>query len=207
MKHAAHALGLRLTHPLAGSITATFVHSAATSQVAARKRTTTQPDQDAAPMLIAATTPIKRIARAVCAATALFALLSCSIAPHATTHAVRAGKLRITEIRAAQLQDSPDAAPERESLARACKAWHLSEADAARFFALAQEYPDGMGDDYYWLPCSIKGRLIADGRAWEFEINAAATATWRDGDTFRRWGCSARACAPLALLMPDGNGP
>ena len=43
--------------------------------------------------------------------------------------------------------------------------------------------PDGLGDGYYWLPCSIKGRLVADGRPWDFEINAAATAVWRDGDT------------------------
>lgn len=158
-------------------------------------------------MSIAAPTPIKRIARASCIAAAVFALLACSTAPHATTDARPPGTLRITDIQAPQLQDSNDSAPERESLARACKAWRLSEADAARFFALAQEYPDGMGDTYYWLPCSIKGRLVADGRAWEFEINAAATATWRDGDSYRRWGCSARACAALALLMPDGNGP
>lgn len=158
-------------------------------------------------MPIAATNPIKRIARAACGVAAVFALLACGTTPHATTDATRPGTLRITEIQAARMQDSNDPAPERESLARACKAWRLSEADAARFFALAQEYPDGLGDAYYWLPCSIKGRLIADGRAWEFEINAAATATWRDGETYRRWGCSARACAPLALLMPDGNGP
>lgn len=158
-------------------------------------------------MVIAATTSIKNIARASCAVAALLALLACSTAPHATSDATRPEKLRITQIQPSQLQDSNDSAPERESLARACKAWRLSEADVIKFFALAQEYPDGLGDAYYWLPCSIKGRLIADGRAWEFEINAAATATWRDGDTYRRWGCSARACAPLALLMPDGNGP
>jgi len=158
-------------------------------------------------MPITAITPIKRIARVSCGVAALFALLACSTAPHATTDAMRPGTLRITEIQPARMQDSNDSASERESLARACKAWRLSKADAARFFALAQEYPDGLGDAYYWLPCSIKGRLIADGRAWDFEINAAATATWHDGETYRRWGCSAAACAPMALLMPDGNGP
>ncbi|KRA79827.1 hypothetical protein ASD78_18860 [Lysobacter sp. Root667] len=86
-----------------------------------------------------------------------------------------------------------------------CKAWNLSKQQVANFFAASREYPDGTHDAFYWLPCSIKGRLTAQGREWEFEINAAATATWKSGDTIRQWGCDAKACESLVLMMPDGN--
>ncbi|MGO1068645.1 hypothetical protein [Lysobacter sp. CA199] len=118
---------------------------------------------------------------------------------------VRDGAPHIVRIDAAQMDAGADA--RQASLAQACQAWSLKPDQAARYFRHAQEYPDGTGDRFYWLPCSIKGRLLAAGREWEFEINAAATATWRSGDTLRRWGCSDRACRPLVLLMPDGNRP
>lgn len=156
---------------------------------------------------------VRRMLRSTCGAATATALLACSgpirTDPMPSTPAAitSIGAIRVTNIQPAQSQDAQSPAPEQASLVRACKAWRLSAADATRFFTLAREYPDGLGDGYYWLPCSIKGRLLADGRAWDFEINAAATATWRDGETTRRWGCSDRACAPMALLMPDGNDP
>jgi hypothetical protein len=88
-----------------------------------------------------------------------------------------------------------------------CKAWNLSKQQVASFFAASREYPDGTHDAFYWLPCSIKGRLSAQGKEWDFEINAAATATWRSGETIRQWGCDAKACESLVLMMPDGNNP
>lgn len=101
-----------------------------------------------------------------------------------------------------------DPAGKDEAMRAACAKWTLDAKQATKFFRASREYPEGTHDAFYWLPCSIKGRLRAQGREWDFEINAAATATWIDGDTARRWGCTDKACEPLVLLMPDGNeGP
>lgn len=101
-----------------------------------------------------------------------------------------------------------DAAAGKEpALKPNCEAWTLSPQQVAGFFAASREYPDGTNDAYYWLPCSIKGRLRAQGQEWDFEINAASTATWTHGDTVRKWGCDAKACEPWVLMMPDGNNP
>lgn len=91
------------------------------------------------------------------------------------------------------------------ALRKDCEAWRLNPRQVAALFAASREYPDGTHDAFYWLPCSISGRLRAQGREWDFEINAAATATWSDGASVRRWGCTDKACEPLVLLMPDGN--
>lgn len=114
------------------------------------------------------------------------------------------GALAVTRIDAARFDDPQGREP---ALREACAAWRLDARQVAAFFAASREYPDGLGDGFYWLPCTIKGRLRAQEREWDFEINAAATATWTDGDTVRRWGCTDKACTPLVLLMPDGNGP
>lgn len=156
------------------------------------------------PIATHAAQPAQTRLRLLCGAAAVTVLLGCA---GTIRNPPPTGDLRILDIQPAQSQDAASPAQEQASLVQACRAWRLSAADAARFFALAREYPDGLGDGYYWLLCSIKGRLVADGRPWDFEINAAATAVWRDGDTVRRWGCSAPACAPLALLMPDDHNP
>jgi hypothetical protein len=90
-------------------------------------------------------------------------------------------------------------------MAASCRAWVLDRHQVARFFAASREYPDGFGDAFYSLPCTISGELRAEGRIWTYEINAAATATWTSGKTLRRFGCAETACEPLVLLMPDGN--
>jgi len=124
----------------------------------------------------------------------------------ACAHAPPGGEAAIAVLRvdAARFDDPQGREP---ALRDACAAWRLSERQVAAFFAAGREYPDGTHDAFYWLPCSIKGRLRAQGREWDFEINAAATATWSDGATVRRWGCTAKACEPLVLLMPDEHGP
>lgn len=90
-------------------------------------------------------------------------------------------------------------------MAASCRAWVLDRDQVARFFAASQEYPDGFGDAFYSLPCTISGELRAQGRLWTYEINAAATATWTSGETVRRFGCAKATCEPLVLLMPDDN--
>ena len=91
--------------------------------------------------------------------------------------------------------------------AGACRAWTLDRRQAEAFFGLSEQLPEGRLHDFDWLPCTIGGRLQAEGRAWAFEINAAGTSTWRSGDEVRLLGCSRAACAPYVLLMPDIASP
>lgn len=84
-----------------------------------------------------------------------------------------------------------------------CKAWTLDKAQAESFFRLSKPLREGERHDYDWLPCSIKGRLRANGRDWDFEINAAGTSTWIDGEQALSFGCSQAQCEPLVILMPD----
>lgn len=87
-----------------------------------------------------------------------------------------------------------------------CSAWSLDKAQAASFFGLSRELREGELHDFDWLPCAIKGRLRAQGRVWDFEINAAGTSTWRNGDQARMLGCAQAACEAFVLLMPDVGG-
>lgn len=85
----------------------------------------------------------------------------------------------------------------------ACKAWSLDKQQAASAWRLSRELREGELHDYYWLPCSIKGHARIQGATWEFEINAAGTSTWRNGNATHLMGCSQLACKPLIILMPD----
>lgn len=94
---------------------------------------------------------------------------------------------------------------EEPGLAEACRDWRLTPAQVERFFALSRRYHAGEGlqRDFYFLPCRITGQLEAEGRRWDYIINAAATARWQHADEVREFGCADSACAPLVLLMPD----
>lgn len=138
----------------------------------------------------------------MCLAIALPLLLSCSHPGPAADGGAAA--INVTRVDRAVFDAAAGKDP---ALKPNCEAWTLSDKQVASYFAAAREYPDGTHDAYYWLPCSIKGSLRAGGQDWEFEINGAATATWTRGDTVRKWGCDAKACEPLVLMMPDGNGP
>lgn len=130
-------------------------------------------------------------------------LLSCS-RPDPRADPPAGGAITVTSVQPAVYR--PEAGrPEEPALAASCKAWTLTKQQVAEFFAASSEYPDGTRDAFYWLPCSINGQLLAEGRQWEYQINAAATATWASGDRVRTWGCTAKACETLVLMMPDGN--
>lgn len=90
-----------------------------------------------------------------------------------------------------------------DSEASACQAWTLGAAQAEAFFELSTPLPEGALNDFSWLPCTISGRLAAEGVEWTFQINAAGTSTWRAGGEARLLGCADRACAPFVILMPD----
>lgn len=134
------------------------------------------------------------------AASALLAA-GCAHAPPASP---QAGAIEVLQVEAAVFHDP---AGRDAALQPACRDWRLSKRQVAAFFAAGHALREGEYHDFYWLPCTIGGRLRADGREWTFSINAAATAVWRDGDAVREWGCDAPACEPLVLLMPDGHEP
>jgi len=143
------------------------------------------------------TAPIRRCAGAALAlALATFAA-ACATAPPAAPAGTAVEVLRI------ESAAFDDPAGRDAALRPACMAWRLDQRQAAAFFAASHELAEGEYHDFYWLPCTIGGRLRAEGREWSFSINAAGTAVWRDGDTVRQWGCSAPACEPLVLLMPE----
>jgi hypothetical protein len=81
----------------------------------------------------------------------------------------------------------------------------MSKEQAETFFKLSTLLPAGAGHEFDVLPCSISGRLRSDGREWDFEINAGASAVWRDKEDVRKFGCSQKACEPLVLSVPLRN--
>jgi hypothetical protein len=89
--------------------------------------------------------------------------------------------------------------------AAVCKAWTLDAGAATEFFQLSKPLREGELHNYDWLPCSIKGRVQAEGKLWDFEINAAGTSTWRSTNETRLLGCAKAACEPFVMLMPQGQ--
>jgi hypothetical protein len=110
--------------------------------------------------------------------------------------------IEVLEIGASEY-DPTGARGDGPALAADCKRWSLTREQAETFFRHSQPIADGAGHAFYALPCHISGRLRAEGRTWDFRIDAAATAVWSSGEDIRRLGCSARECEPLVLLMPD----
>ncbi|MDH5833412.1 hypothetical protein [Luteimonas kalidii] len=95
------------------------------------------------------------------------------------------------------------AAPAAPDEAALCQGWALDAHQLEVFFALSRPLAEGELHDFDWLPCSIRGRLRAEGREWTFEVNAAATSIWRSGDETRLLGCDRRECETYVLLMPE----
>jgi hypothetical protein len=110
--------------------------------------------------------------------------------------------IEVLEIGASEY-DPTGARGDGPTLAADCKRWSLTRQQVETFFRHSQPIADGAGNAFYALPCHIAGRLRAEGRTWDFRINAAATATWTSGEDIRWLGCTARECESLVLLMPD----
>jgi hypothetical protein len=92
------------------------------------------------------------------------------------------------------------------ALAADCRQWSLTRRQAELYFRLGKPITMIEAHEYDTLPCTISGKLRADGRIWNFEINAGATAIWRSGTDLRMFGCADPACAPLVRSMPDPDG-
>lgn len=105
----------------------------------------------------------------------------------------------------AQLLDHPESGG--NGFPDACKSWQLSPEQVAQFFAAATEYTELPHRSFEQLPCEIAGTLSSEEKSWHYRINAAGTASWTGDGTTRYFGCSAPACQPLVLLMPDNGEP
>lgn len=102
--------------------------------------------------------------------------------------------------------DPPGESHPRAGEAATCRAWTLDAREAAEFFRLSRPLAEGELHDFDWLPCSISGRLRAEGREWTFEINAGATSIWRGGGETRLLGCDRDGCGQYVILAPT-DGP
>ncbi|WP_156963000.1 hypothetical protein [Aerolutibacter daejeonensis] len=109
------------------------------------------------------------------------------------------GAIATTAVREARYSGAPN-----DPLQATCQRWTLTPAQVERFFAISQRYSDSPYGSFYQLPCDISGTILVEQRTWEFQINGGGTATWVRGNEVRHWGCSAKECEPLVLLLTDG---
>jgi hypothetical protein len=114
--------------------------------------------------------------------------------------------LEIKEVRPSRFKASEGGSKD-EALVAECAKWKLTKEQARRFFQISTSYKENPYNEFYQLPCSIEGVVEAEGKTWEFTINAGATAVWKSGKEVRYFGCSDPACEPLVLMMPDGMEP
>lgn len=91
-------------------------------------------------------------------------------------------------------------------LRSACLKWQLSTDDINKIFNISEKFysHQRIVRDFYWLPCEISGKLIANGIEWSFIINSAATAVWENDNDVIYWGCSNVECESFFLLPYDG---
>lgn len=116
----------------------------------------------------------------------------------AHTNSANPGALRIIEINPSVYRGRP--APTEEAR---CKAWRLTDRQAEQIFKLNEHYDENPYSQFYQMSCVISGELIAEGKAWRFEIDGGGTAIWQREDEVRYWGCSTQACEPLVMLLTD----
>jgi hypothetical protein len=131
-------------------------------------------------------------------------ILACSNPPAPRVETPLAGGApKILEI-SGPVYDPTGARGDGPGLEAECRRWSLTREQAGTFFRLSQPITgEQKHHEFYYLPCSIRGRLQSDGHTWDFEINAAATAALSSGNEIRTFGCSDPACEPLVLMMPE----
>lgn len=132
-------------------------------------------------------------------------LPSCSNSPRGPHADSAADVVSVLEISPA-LYDSTGARGDGPALAADCRQWSLTRRQAETYFRLSKPITMAEAHDFDTLPCAITGKLRVEGRTWDFEINAGATAVWRSGADLRMFGCTDPACAPLVRTMPNPDG-
>lgn len=129
----------------------------------------------------------------------MIVLSACSTSPKADPLAeLHAAHSSSTSVLPASYTGNPDGPAKK-----ACEAWTLTSKQVEAFFNLSEEYSDNPYSGFYQLPCSISGDITADGRTWHYKINGGGTATWKNDDDERYWGCSASECEPLVMMFTD----
>ena len=129
-------------------------------------------------------------------------LPACSSSPQGRNAEPAAGAVSVMEIAAARYEPT-GAGGDGPALAADCSQWSLTRRQAETYFRLSKPITMAEAHDFDTLPCAISGKLRADGRTWDFEINAGATAVWRSGADLKMFGCTDPACAPLVRTMPN----
>lgn len=144
---------------------------------------------------------MKVLTKAIATAVVSISLLSCEASTRAA-NTTSETDVRVTYVSSASYKGSFG-----DALESACANWRLSAQQVERFFQLSERYDEPQYRSFYQIPCSISGKLDAEGKSWDFVIGGGATATWTDGKEIRHWGCAAKACLPLALMPYDGMNP
>jgi hypothetical protein len=149
---------------------------------------------------------MKRMTEKLPVLAAVLLIAGCQSSGPTQTPAAPEQGLRVLSVSAAELGPTTHGR-EEPGLAEACRDWRLTPEQVERFFSLSQRYAEGSGlhQRFYFLPCRITGELEENGQRWSFAINAAATASWKNGNEVREFGCSAAECEALVLMMPDGG--
>ena len=132
-------------------------------------------------------------------------LPSCSSSPQDRNAEPADGTVSVLEI-APSRYDLTGARGDGPALAADCSQWSLTRRQAEIYFRLSEPITMIEAHDFDTLPCTISGKLQTEGRTWDFEINAGATAVWRSGTDLRMFGCTDPACAPLVRTMPNDTG-
>lgn len=84
-----------------------------------------------------------------------------------------------------------------------CKKWILTKEQIIYFFRLSKSYVHTPYSFYYQIPCDIKGKLIYNGKEWNFHINGGATAYWEKGKEIKYFGCEDKQCDNLVIMPTD----
>lgn len=144
---------------------------------------------------------MKVLTKAIAIAAASVLLSSCDTSTRVANTTSEAA-VRVTQVSPASYQGSSG-----DVLESACGKWRLSAQQVERFFQLSERSDESSYDAFYQIPCSISGKLDADGKSWNFVIGGGATATWTNENEIRHWGCAEKACGPLVLMPYDGMNP
>lgn len=121
----------------------------------------------------------------------------CLLASGCYGQSSRPHELRVTAITAAAHDASASA---QEGAPEICAVWHLTKTQAESFFAMSDRIDERtFRSEYDTAPCQITGTVEAEGAMWQFSINGAAKATWKNAEETRYFGCWRETCRPLVL--------
>ena len=97
----------------------------------------------------------------------------------------------------------------RADAAEDCGGWSVTPRQVEDFFRRSERIGfAGYIHHFDTASCSVDGTLRAEGRTWQFSLNAAGKGIWRQGPEARYFGCRTEACGrDLGLydFVPPGS--